>query len=271
MWLSSPAARLSDIPSLGLSKLVASTIELSLPTHVVLREFDENLTRFNQDELASDDIAMVANSVAIKSVKKLEQLNVLAKTDREQFCSDVLSIAEAERERVRKLEASRLQFQKQAEQLRKETNTKNQLIEDQLEKAHLELRQFKEAKIENLDREILERKRTTDSAKKESKHIFAILQVGGILIVCEVLVLVIMHFGWQDMEPILYVLGIFGTLLLSFVLKKRLFAILNWCEEKVHDWVIQKRGVPDSIIEDLKKERALLKDELRLTTTGQQD
>lgn len=266
MWLSSPSARLQEIPTIALSKLVAATIERSLPSHVVLRDFNDNLNKLGPDELSVEDIALVANSAAIQSTKKLEDLNALAQTNTEQFSIDIISIADTERERTRKLQQNIIQEQK----LRSEVERKHKESEDKLRKVHSELYEMRLNEIMEIENNIKLKEMAFGIAVDRFRFIkpFLIILSLTILAIIEYLAwLLIDIYDWSVLEPNVFLLG-FGLPLFLAVLGyaipvRKDKKILEIFEEKVQSWLIQKHGTSESIINDLKEQLISLKDRIK--------
>jgi hypothetical protein len=89
LWLSSPQVTSkisdSDLVEIGLSSIVAFTLNDSLPKAQIIRELDENITKYAKERLTSKDILNISTRIVNKQLKNLEQLNKIAATDSEEF------------------------------------------------------------------------------------------------------------------------------------------------------------------------------------------
>jgi len=97
LWLSNPNVTAfinsSELSSLGLTRLVSTTISFSLPSSKVLRDLDENFNTYGGTEITADDTVMVAAMIAKKKILKPEDLNRLAHQNSESFISKVKEYA----------------------------------------------------------------------------------------------------------------------------------------------------------------------------------
>ncbi len=97
LWLSNPSVTAfidsSEISTLGLTRLVSTTISFSLPSSKVLRDLDENFNTYGGTEINADDTVMVAAMIAKKKILKPEDLNRLAQQNPESFISKVKEYA----------------------------------------------------------------------------------------------------------------------------------------------------------------------------------
>ncbi len=261
MWLSSPSASDQEVGTLGLSRLVATTIERSLPSHTILREFNTNLKGLDPGELTAEDVALLANSTAVKSAKNLEKLNQLAQTDKEQFFSDVLSIADAERERVRELE-ERLN---EGGLLQHKTEKKQKAAVEQLKIAHAELRRMKLSKIEEIEREIAAHENGIETSTSEAKRINMELRwLGGslILLLCNTIWSIAQRFGWQETNAMISTLAIPLSLGLYAILGRTPRSLWKKLEVAAFTWVVQKNNVSESITVELNAKLVDLQNQL---------
>jgi hypothetical protein len=97
LWLSNPSVTAfinsSELSSLGLTRLVSTTISFSLPSTKVLRDLDENFNTYGGTKITADDTVMVAAMIAKKKILRPEELNRLANQDSESFISKVKEYA----------------------------------------------------------------------------------------------------------------------------------------------------------------------------------
>lgn len=85
LWLSNPNVKIGDINEIGLTRLVANTINDSLPNPRVLKEFDDNIQKYAFGKIEASDCVRVANMIANKTLTNLEQLNKTANSNKEDF------------------------------------------------------------------------------------------------------------------------------------------------------------------------------------------
>ena len=123
LWLSSPQVTSkisdSDLVDIGLSSIVAFTLNDNLPRAQIIRELDENIRRYAKERLTSKDIINISSRIVNKQLKNLKQLNEIAETDSEEFVKRLQS--EAQKQAV--IENARLQrFQDLFKSMQKHTN-----------------------------------------------------------------------------------------------------------------------------------------------------
>lgn len=99
LWLSSPQAmqlfKGTELSDLGLTRLVSTTISLSLPNTRVLKELDKNFSLYSaENEITADDTLVVASMIAKKKISNPETLNETAKSNPKEFINDVKNLAE---------------------------------------------------------------------------------------------------------------------------------------------------------------------------------
>jgi len=89
LWLSNPkisnliaSDKMADI---GLSSLVSLTFSESLPKTAIIKEFEDNIQKYGQDDISSQDIMRVATRIADKQLTNVEELNKLADENQEEF------------------------------------------------------------------------------------------------------------------------------------------------------------------------------------------
>lgn len=89
LWLSAPSIR-SEVSSdemvdIGLTTLVAHTLNKSLPKARIIRELDENIQKYKTKDITDRDVYLLSVRIANNQVKDLEELNTLAVKDTVEF------------------------------------------------------------------------------------------------------------------------------------------------------------------------------------------
>lgn len=89
LWLSAPSIR-SEVSSdemvdIGLTTLVAHTLNKSLPKARIIRELDENIQKYKTEDITDRDVYLLSVRIANNQVKDLEELNTLAVKDTVEF------------------------------------------------------------------------------------------------------------------------------------------------------------------------------------------
>lgn len=89
LWLSAPSIR-SEVSSdemvdIGLTTLVAHTLNKSLPKARIIRELDENIQKYKTEDITDRDVYLLPVRIANNQVKDIEELNTLAVKDTVEF------------------------------------------------------------------------------------------------------------------------------------------------------------------------------------------
>lgn len=89
LWLSTPSIR-TDVSSdemvnIGLTTLVAHTLNKSLPKARIIRELDENIQKYKSTDITDRDVYLLSVRIANNQVKHIEELNSLATNNIAEF------------------------------------------------------------------------------------------------------------------------------------------------------------------------------------------
>lgn len=102
LWLSKPSVNLelanNDLVDMGLTSLVAFTLNESLPKARIIKELDENIQKYRKTNFSDRDVLLLATRIANRQVQNVENLNDLAKKDSDKFADKI-------KEEARKQEA----------------------------------------------------------------------------------------------------------------------------------------------------------------------
>src|SRR5690606_14327710 len=93
-----------DLAEIGLTSIVSLTLNKNLPKSQILRELDDNIHKYAKEEISDTDIVRVATRITNKQLKDIEELNLLAEKDKEQFVKRL----EDEAAKQKRLEESRI-------------------------------------------------------------------------------------------------------------------------------------------------------------------
>ena len=153
LWLSAPSIR-SEVSSdemvdIGLTTLVAHTLNKSLPKARIIRELDENIQKYKSEDLTDRDVYLLSVRIANNQVKNIEELNILAENNAVEFNCRVkeearkqAEIEKEQREQLNKLYSElsnaihSVSKQSEVMALDKEVlNNKNQILQERLKKS----------------------------------------------------------------------------------------------------------------------------------------
>jgi len=139
LWLKNPSKLLSKIKSIGLSELMACTMNEEIASKELINEFEATITKL--DGINDEEYRTLLESVAHQSAKKIEQFNETAFQDPEKAKVEAHKIVEWERSR----KAKRIKTIKETQEAKAEEEQKNQELKDKLEKIVSDLNDAKSA------------------------------------------------------------------------------------------------------------------------------
>jgi len=128
IWLSNPQIDknidINELSEIGLTSLISAGLTSSLPKLSIIRELDDNIHKYAQDSgLTDGDIVRVATRITTKQLKDIENLNKLAKENKELFVRRLNEEAkkqkELDEERIRKLDKVLKDFTQKSASLNK--------------------------------------------------------------------------------------------------------------------------------------------------------
>ena len=181
LWLSNPEVSKeldqTDIADIGLTSLVAFTLNESIPKSAIIRELDDNIQRYAQKEISDKDILLISKRIVNKQLKDIPNLNNIANTNKQAFVDRLREEAdkqnEEEIEKQQKIDNLLFEFQSSVNKLKesKESleNTKTDLrIQDQLRDQNVAKKlQAYEEKFKKSEEERLELERLVEATKRE--------------------------------------------------------------------------------------------------------
>ncbi len=85
LWLSCPSIDTDLIADIGLTSLMASTLNKNLPKVRILKELDDNIRKYKSEKITERDVFLLSTRIANGQIKDLEKINKLAENDSEAF------------------------------------------------------------------------------------------------------------------------------------------------------------------------------------------
>ena len=168
LWLSNPSINTSldneDLIEIGLSSIVAYTLNDSLPKASIIRELDENIQKYRTDIITDKDIINISSRISNKQLKNINELNSLANQNKDEFVKKLKEEAviqeKEEKERVLKFEKLYQRFEVQINTLDK-TNLSIKSKEIELDKIKKDVEDEKIATQTQIDilNQVLEQER----------------------------------------------------------------------------------------------------------------
>ncbi|RCR67689.1 hypothetical protein DUE52_19985 [Larkinella punicea] len=113
IWLSNPQItrniNMDEVVEIGLSSLVSLSLTASLPKLSIIKELDDNISKYAEESnLSDEDILRVATRITTKQLTDIDGLNKLANTNKEEFVKRLNEEAkkqkEIEEEKIKKLD-----------------------------------------------------------------------------------------------------------------------------------------------------------------------
>jgi predicted nucleic acid-binding protein len=144
LWLKNPTKLIGRVKSVGLSELMAITLNEEIASKELINEFETTIKSI--DGISQDDYRVLLESVAHESAKKIEQFNEVAEKDKGE--AKVLAHRIVEKERSRRAKNQKeikeaQTAQKNAETVKIQEESKNRQLQEHLEKIEHELKEAK--------------------------------------------------------------------------------------------------------------------------------
>lgn len=125
LWLSSPSINnklsVDELANIGLTTSISLTLNKNLPKAKLLKELDENITKYANHNITDEDIVRVATRITNKQLTDIEEINDLAKKDHEAFVNRLQEEAnkqkKTEQEQIRKIDIVFKTFKNQNNQV----------------------------------------------------------------------------------------------------------------------------------------------------------
>lgn len=171
LWLSNPRLNTNieneDLIDIGLSSIVAHTLNDSLPKASIIRELDQNIQKYRADVITDKDILNISSRISNRQIKNISDFNNLANTNSVEFQKKLkeesLIQEKEEKERIEKFDKLYERFEKEINILDKvksnfktkeiSLNEKSEQLENQKQQLSNEQNQNK-IKIDNLSNEL---------------------------------------------------------------------------------------------------------------------
>lgn len=189
LWLSNPNINTSlansELVDMGLTSLVAFTLNESLPKARIIKELDDNIQKYKTENITDRDVYLLSSRIANNQIKNIENLNELASKNAEEFNRKIKEEAQKQEaieinraskfeDLFKKLEIAIGNISVQKDKIKKKSATKNQKeiskikteSENEIQKKNDEL-QAKEAEIERLKQENIEKENRIRADKRE--------------------------------------------------------------------------------------------------------
>jgi hypothetical protein len=159
LWLKNPTKLIEKVKSVGLSELMAMTLNEEIASKELINEFESTLKGL--EGISEDDYRVLLESVAHESAKKIEQFNEVAEKDKEK--AKVIAHKIVEKERSRR--AKNVKEIKEAQAAKNQEVSKSNDLQERLNKIEGDLAQAQsssetsQTQLEILSEKVLKQER----------------------------------------------------------------------------------------------------------------
>lgn len=166
LWLKNPSQLADKVKSVGLSELMAITLDEEIASRELITEFDNNIKQI--EGLSVEDYSILLESVAHQSARNIEKLNESIILDKTKAKLEAIAIIEKERTRKKVMQ----QKIKEIQNLENNLLAEKELLNEKLKNIEVELKSTKEetysakTKLEELSDEIKENKKLVKKYQK---------------------------------------------------------------------------------------------------------
>ena len=178
LWLSKPNVSLelanNDLVDMGLTSLVAYTLNESLPKVRIIKELDENIQKYKKTDFSDRDVLLLATRIANRQVQNIEGLNELAKKDSKQFSDRIKEEARKqdtiEKDRAEKFDTLFKELNNKIQELDERSQNIEEFLSIQKDEEIKQISEDSQKIIEEKDREISKLKKEkidTENKKRE--------------------------------------------------------------------------------------------------------
>jgi hypothetical protein len=133
LWLKNPSKLIEKVKAVGLSELMAMTLNEEIASKELINEFESTLKGL--EGISEDEYRILLESVAHESAKKIEQFNEVAEQDKEK--AKVIAIKIVEKERSRR--TKNVKEIKEAQAAKNQEENKSKELQEKLTKIELDL------------------------------------------------------------------------------------------------------------------------------------
>lgn len=176
LWLKNPSALLSKVQKIGLSELMASTLNEEIASRELINEFESNITKI--EGITQEEYKILLESVAHQSAKKIEHFNEIAASDANQAKIEAHKIVEWEKSR----KAKRTKAIKDAQTAKQEEENKNKELIKRLAEIEANLSDSSSIATENTTKIELLSSQITNERKRYNKILFSLALILIVLI-----------------------------------------------------------------------------------------
>ena len=217
LWLKNPTKLIEKVKSVGLSELMAMTLNEEIASKELINEFESTIKGL--DGISEDDYRVLLESVAHESAKKIEQFNEVAEQDKEK--AKVIAHKIVEKERSRR--AKNVKEIKEAQAAKNQEETKSKELQERLDKIEKDLAKAQSSsETSQTQLEVLSEKVTNQERllKRIIWTLIITIVIAGIAVagfyVYETLSIALKIFNWILSAGVLFGFGSFILNLIKF-------------------------------------------------------
>lgn len=183
LWLTCPNLNNVDFDAMvdmGLSSLIAYSFNQSLPKAKIIKELDENIQKYRNEDITDRDVLLLSTRIANGQIKDIEKINELSKTDVRAFNDRIKAEAQKqekiEQEQYNKLEEIVSEFKKGLEELKEHKRKIDESGEKRVQQAIATHKKEKEDVVtrqkEEIERLRLENNRKENELRKIKREAY---------------------------------------------------------------------------------------------------
>lgn len=170
LWLSMPNISKSvdsDFVDVGLTSLIAYTLNQNLPKARIIKELDDNIQKYKDASISDRDVYLLSSRIANGQLKDIEKLNEMADKDAEMFKQRVREEADKQNkieiERGRRLEEMVGEFKKSIEELQRHKKRID-------EKKEIQIKEVMDSQTSALQKIVADKDKRIRELEEESKE-----------------------------------------------------------------------------------------------------
>ena len=170
LWLSMPNISKSvdsDFVDVGLTSLIAYTLNQNLPKARIIKELDDNIQKYKDASISDRDVYLLSSRIANGQLKDIEKLNEMAEKDAEMFKQRVREEADKQNkieiERGRRLEEMVGEFKKSIEELQRHKKRID-------EKKEIQIKEVMDSQTSALQKIVADKDKRIRELEEESKE-----------------------------------------------------------------------------------------------------
>ncbi|MBW7996958.1 MAG: hypothetical protein FVQ81_10415 [Candidatus Glassbacteria bacterium] len=226
LWLTNPRLFSPEIVEIGLTKLISETINSSLPSRKLLKELDDNISKYAGDKLLPEEVFSLSVQIANNTLTNLEPLNKKASESPDEFISELKELCVKHN---RLLEKNKEEIANKIKELKETSASHLADLEKKFERQLQEEKALAEMKVSEVQKKSENETKVAEyfSMSKTSTTLFALakskirlykLLVFSAATIGIIIGIYITHLkGWDSIEPKAYWITLSIIVIVAFI------------------------------------------------------